>query len=70
MKPRTIEPLGLRDSEPSRKRFEDLRAVLALKGFCLYRLDTGGYLIARHNLVSNADDLDAVESFLGRGLAP
>jgi hypothetical protein len=46
------------------KRFANLAAQLALKGFSLYPLACGGYLIARHDRSSYAPDLRAVDGFL------
>jgi hypothetical protein len=46
------------------KRFNTLRASLALKGYSLHELSCDGYLIARWNLTRHAPDLRAVGAFL------
>lgn len=46
------------------KRFERLRALLALKGHELYKPDGGGpYFVRRWGLTRDLQDLDAVEGF-------
>ena len=46
------------------KRFNTLRASLAIKGYSLHELSCDGYLIARWNLTRHAPDLRAVGAFL------
>ena len=46
------------------KRFNTLRASLALKGYSLHELSCDGYLIARWNLTRHAPDLRSVGAFL------
>ena len=50
--------------EQGSKRFNTLRASLALKGYSLHELSCDGYLIARWNLTRHAPDLRAVGAFL------
>lgn len=51
-------------SDADRKRFEHLRALLALRdGHRLYALADGGYMCAWRGLTRDLNDLDAVETF-------
>lgn len=45
------------------KRFQNLRALLCLRGYELYLLTTGGFLIARHDKTAHAPDLRGVQAF-------
>lgn len=47
------------------KRYARLAATLALKGFAMYPLPSGGFLIARHDRTAYAPDYRAVAGFLG-----
>lgn len=52
------------DVEADRKRFEHLRALLALRdGHQLYRLADGAFMAAWRGLTRDLPDLDAVETF-------
>jgi hypothetical protein len=46
------------------KTFSTLAARLALKGFAIYPLAAGGFLIARHDRSVHAPDCKAVADFL------
>lgn len=48
------------------KQFATIAAQLALRGFSLYRLDHGGYLIARWDRTAHAPDLRGAAQFLER----
>ena len=50
--------------EQGNKRFNTLRASLALNGYSLHELSCDGYLIAQWNLTRHAPDLRAVGAFL------
>lgn len=50
-------------ADADRKRFEKLRALLALRGHELYKTDAGPYLVRRWGLVRDLPDLGAVEGF-------
>jgi len=50
-------------AQTAAKRFETLRAVLALRGFELREVRTGGWLIVRWNMTRHVTDLDAAEAF-------
>lgn len=54
-------------TDARRKRFEDLRARLALAGgFELHRMDDGTFVVRRWGLTRELADLAAVEAFLQR----
>jgi hypothetical protein len=48
----------------SDKTYSDLAARFALKGFAMYPLGSGGFLIARHNRSAYAPDYQGAANFL------
>ena len=54
------------DEDAERRRFANLRARLALRGFVLHELATGGYLVGRWDRTKYAPDLAAVAAFLAQ----
>lgn len=66
---RVIEGQGTADgadfaaAAAQRKRFEGLRAALALRGHELHQLADGTFLVRRWGLTRDLSDLDAVEAF-------
>lgn len=51
------------DSAAERKRFEKLRALLAMKGHELYATDSGIFIVRRWGHTRDLRDLQAVEAF-------
>lgn len=58
------------DMDGSRKAFLTLQAKLALRGFALYELSCGGYLVARWDRTKHCADLQAVAQFAREVGAP
>lgn len=54
------------DRDYCTKVFVTLQAQLALRGFALYELGEGGYLISRWDRTAHLDDLRGVRTFLDR----
>jgi hypothetical protein len=54
------------DAAPNRKRFETLRAELALRGFQLLELSDGTFFICKWDRSFHADCLRGVGAFLAR----
>ena len=56
---------ALSDDETARyKRLTRLQSLLALRGFAVYELAVGGFLIAAHNRAAHAPDLRSLQAFL------
>lgn len=51
------------DLDAERKAYETLRAKLAFRGFSLYRLDDGAFLVAKWGMTRALPDKAAVEAF-------
>ena len=60
----TTNPAIFNQAGDERRRITTLTARLAFKGFSLYELAVGGYLIARHDRTAHAADLRQVQAFL------
>ncbi len=58
-----MAPADAQSNADHRKRFEHLRAVLALKGHELHATDSGIYIVRRWGLCRDLRDLAEVEAF-------
>ena len=59
----TTDSADCANADAERKRFERLRALLALRGHELHATDGGIYLVRRWGLCRDLRDLAAVEGF-------
>lgn len=61
-----LRAIDTADNAGERKEFTTLAALLAIKGFSLYELSCGGYLIARWDRTAHCSDLAQVRAFHAR----
>lgn len=62
--PTGLDADATRRTDIDRKAHERLAATAALTGCCLFRLDSGGWLLCRSGMARDLPDLAAVDSLL------
>jgi hypothetical protein len=62
----TVNPAIVIDLDADRKAFTTIAALLALRGYSLYELSGGGFLVSKWDRVAHLGDLAGVRAFYKR----